>query len=389
MIGNSGADGTSGVVVLGMSRSGTSAITSMFVRAGFHAGPDSELMTANHANPRGYFERREIVELNDEILGEAGATWFRPPRSLSGYTPGEGHRDRARGALERLLDEAAPAPVVLKDPRIGALLDFWLPLLAERFAPVLVIRDPLEVARSVAARDGSPLPFAIAAWELHLIGLLRRLRGAQATVAPFPAAGSPAVAERVVTDAAAPLAPDFRSRIDPAAAAAAFDRGAGRADAGPGEFTRAGQLTHPGELTHADALTPRQLALWEWLAMLEPGTQTIDAPEDLLRDRPAAWALVDAEYDRRESLQRIAVQDKLLVAEAQEVARLRSLVRREQDRMHGELDAARTALREQEERNEREVERLRKLVRSEQARLEAELNQVRAAAEAAMIRDGS
>ena len=118
------------------------------------------------------------------------------------------------------------------------------------------------------------------------------------------------MAERVVTDAAAPLAPDFRSRIDPAAAAAAFDPGAGRADAG------AGELTHPRELTHADVLTSRQLALWEWLAMLEPGTQTLDAPEDLLRDRPAAWALVDAAYDRRDSLQRIAVQDKLRVGHA-------------------------------------------------------------------------
>ena len=42
-----------GVVVLGMGRSGTSAMTAMFVRAGFFAGTDKDLLPANEANLAG------------------------------------------------------------------------------------------------------------------------------------------------------------------------------------------------------------------------------------------------------------------------------------------------------------------------------------------------
>jgi hypothetical protein len=45
-----------------MGRSGTRVVTSMFISAGFHAGPPPALMPANYANPSGSFERKEIVE---------------------------------------------------------------------------------------------------------------------------------------------------------------------------------------------------------------------------------------------------------------------------------------------------------------------------------------
>jgi len=279
--------------------------------------------------------------------------------------------------LDGLVAEAGPSPVVLKDPRIGLLLDLWLPLLAGRFAPVLVVRDPLEVATSLAARDGSPLSFALAAWELHLVEILRRLRDARVTVAPYAALATPGVLERLVADATAVLEPDRRRRIEPAAAVAGFDRG-----------TRRNALA-AGALTDEETLSSRQAQLWRWLERLRPGAQTLAVPEELLVDRVAAWALTDSERTRLEMVEQIAVQEKLLLGHEREIARLRGLVRSEQLRLQAEVDAANLAVREQRGRDEREIVRLQAVVRSEQARLESHVRELREMPEISKLRSES
>lgn len=369
-----GGEAASGVVILGMSRSGTSAVASVFAAAGCYCGPASALLRPNWANPRGYFERREIVEFNDQILNAAGTTWFQPLRPGSGYEPDAVDRDRARVMLDGVIAEAWPLPVVLKDPRIGLLLDLWMPLLAGRFAPVLVVRNPLEVAASLAARDGSPLPFALAAWELHMAEILRRLRDSRVTVAPYAALTTPAVVERVVADATAVLEPGRRRRIDPAAGAAGFARGGRRNAVAADAFT------------DEETLSSRQVELWRWLQGLRPEAQTLAVPEELLVDRVAAGALTDSERTRLEMVEQIAVQGKLLLGHEREIERLRALVHSEQLRLQAEVDAANVAMLEQRGRDEREIVRLRVVVRSEQARLESQVRELREMLETSALR---
>jgi hypothetical protein len=349
----SGVDGLIGAVVLGMSRSGTSAVAGSFAACGFHAGTGETLIETNWANPRGFFERREVNALNDEILAEAGGTWFCPPHPDSGWRPGATDRRRAQAALDRLIAEAGGAPVVLKDPRIGVLLDLWLPLIDGHLAPVLVIRDPLEVALSLGTRDGTPLPFALGIWELHLRELLSRLDGHRVTVAPYPSVVSPLIAERVVADAAEALAPDLRERVDQTAAGVGFD------------VSLRQNIAQPGSSTHAAALSTRQLDLWQWLAALRPGNQVLQAPAELLAPSSTAWALGEDERVRRDAVQQIAVLQQLLSSHENEIRRLQALVRSEQDRLHGELGATHAALADQQDRHEREYRRLEALLRSE------------------------
>ena len=337
----------SGAVILGMGRSGTSAVASMFILAGFYAGPSSALMSPNFANPRGYFERKEVVELNDAILREADAIWYRPPRPGSDWRASAIERAQARDALETVRAEAGPQPTVVKDPRICVLLDLWLPLLAEQYVPVLVIRDPLEVAASLEKRDGTPLTFALGAWELLWTELLPWIDASRVTVVPYAALRTAGVVEQVVAEAAAELDPDKRRRIEPAAAVAAFDPAEQHHRAASGPFT------------HREALTSSQRELWEWLESLAPGTQTLAVPQQLLAGRPLAWTLVEAEHSRQEMAERIARQEKLLAASDREVERLRALVYSEQERLHGE------------------IARLAALVQSEQARLEDEIRDLR------------
>ena len=64
------------VAVLGMHRSGTSAIAGMLADHGVELGPVSQ---QNRFNPRGNREIRELNRLHDRILERSGGAWWDPP----------------------------------------------------------------------------------------------------------------------------------------------------------------------------------------------------------------------------------------------------------------------------------------------------------------------
>ena len=64
------------VLILGMHRSGTSAISGALNAIGVDFG--KELAEASYDNPIGYFENNRIQDLNDLILKELGVSWDYP-----------------------------------------------------------------------------------------------------------------------------------------------------------------------------------------------------------------------------------------------------------------------------------------------------------------------
>ncbi|VFU07823.1 protein of unknown function [Methylocella tundrae] len=61
------------ILVVGMHRSGTSAITGTMVQLGL--GAPLTLMPSNNENERGYWESLRISVLHDELLAAAGSSW--------------------------------------------------------------------------------------------------------------------------------------------------------------------------------------------------------------------------------------------------------------------------------------------------------------------------
>ena len=61
-----------GVFVVGMHRSGTSAIAAALEALGLDVGDPDRLMDADAGNPAGYYEQKEIGDLNDELRRRAG-----------------------------------------------------------------------------------------------------------------------------------------------------------------------------------------------------------------------------------------------------------------------------------------------------------------------------
>jgi hypothetical protein len=69
---------------------------------------------------------------------------------------------RAAGFVRQIATPSA----TWKDPRMTLLLPFWQPLLPPtRY--ILCIRNPLDVADSLARRDGMPLELALTLWMLY------------------------------------------------------------------------------------------------------------------------------------------------------------------------------------------------------------------------------
>jgi Sulfotransferase family len=156
-----------GVVVLGMHRSGTSAATRLINTLGL-ATCEAHDFVRGPWNPTGHWESRTLALLDDQLLAEMGRTWWYPPPAGESYREAAGRivtsRPRARRIFHRVHRRS---PWVWKDPRACLVLPFWREALGERFAVVLVVRNPLEVATSLNRRHGTPMSFGVALWERY------------------------------------------------------------------------------------------------------------------------------------------------------------------------------------------------------------------------------
>lgn len=158
------------VVVLGMHRSGTSALTGCLSLLGVSLG--GPLMEPTVDNERGYWELVEVGRLHDELLSGFGVSaldltpmpdgWLNDPRTLS-------CRAELRAVLER--NFSAEHLWTLKDPRLCLLLPLWTELfesLAVQPCFVLCLRNPWDVARSLESRDDLDPREALALWQRHV-----------------------------------------------------------------------------------------------------------------------------------------------------------------------------------------------------------------------------
>jgi hypothetical protein len=155
------------VFVLGMGRSGTSAMTRVLSLCGAHL--PEPLLGADEGNPRGYWEPIDAVKLNDAFLSRHGATWYDPTLRLQGEAIFDDQVTEAFvRQLQGFLEASTVSPlVVIKEPRIAALSAFWLEAsrragFATKF--VISVRHPDQVAASLAARDGTSLELSSVLW---------------------------------------------------------------------------------------------------------------------------------------------------------------------------------------------------------------------------------
>jgi hypothetical protein len=170
------------LVVLGMHRSGTSALTGTLGILG--ATLPNDLLGSHPSNVKGHFESYPIYVLNEQFLTALNTYWY-DVAPIDFSTIDSATLDRFRtelvGTLQTAFDKSSL--FALKDPRISRLFPLTVSALEELGASVRVIicvRNPLEVAKSLEARDAMALSHGLALWlrymleaELHSRGLPR------------------------------------------------------------------------------------------------------------------------------------------------------------------------------------------------------------------------
>jgi len=143
------------LLVVGMSRSGTSLLTQVLHALG--ATLPSDVMGPAHGNPFGHFEPSGLVALNDCILEALDRPWNDPrpiPPRWFRSRPAYPFLRRISAQVGRSYGDASL--LVLKDPRLCRLLPLYLDvfdLLNVEPLVILQVRPMQEVVQSLGDRD--------------------------------------------------------------------------------------------------------------------------------------------------------------------------------------------------------------------------------------------
>lgn len=156
-----------GIVVLGMHRSGTSLTMQLLAAAGAAVGSEEQLTGKGRQNPHGFFERKEVRALCDQLLHSARADWWKvlafDPAGLAPKPV-----KRARLALAKVVNELDQSPLwAIKEPRLSLLYPALSPRLGDHVC-VIPLRHPVEVALSLRQRNNFPLAVGLALWEAYM-----------------------------------------------------------------------------------------------------------------------------------------------------------------------------------------------------------------------------
>ena len=170
-------DGRQGLIVLGMHRSGTSALTGALNRCGVWLGSEFDLTGANRENPKGFFERKDVRAVCDALLRSVDSDWWKIAEFRIEAIP-QGDLIKCGRAFQEVIAKLGrqSSTWAIKEPRLCLLfpaLQSYIP------HPVCILmhRNPLEVARSLRVRNGFGLAEGLALWEAYNLYALRASQG--------------------------------------------------------------------------------------------------------------------------------------------------------------------------------------------------------------------
>jgi hypothetical protein len=213
------------VVVLGMHRSGTSALCGALDLLGVDFG--QHLMPATDANEKGHWEQEEIVRAHDGLLSSLGSWWDDDEPLPADWVEREITRETRSRLLEILERDFGHSSLFgLKDPRMCRLLPLWLPIFQTLGVDphfVLVVRHPWEVAESLAKRDGIEHSKSYLLWLDHAVQAESATRGHKRSFVRYeelvddPVAILGAAREQLGIDLRAPsqIEPSLRDFLNP------------------------------------------------------------------------------------------------------------------------------------------------------------------------------
>ena len=140
-----------------------------------------KLKRGSGANEPGFWEGRTIVRTHEALLESIGSSWDDVRELQAGWLELESTRAHEDALLELMRADFSGAPIfVVKDPRVSRLVPLWLRLLGRFEAEpnfVIMVRHPLEVARSLAVRSRFDEEKSLRLWLIHELEAEQYSRG--------------------------------------------------------------------------------------------------------------------------------------------------------------------------------------------------------------------
>lgn len=181
------ANSRTAIVVLGMHRSGTSALTGVLGQMGCDLPKD--LMAPADMNAKGFFESDGITGLNESLLASAGQSWFSFPRFPADWFASPKAAEFSERAVEQIEASYGRSFLyVIKDPRICRLLPFWKPAIARANSRPLFVcihRHPLDVSASLSRWANYEPDYSLLLWLRHVLDAEAETRGERRVFTSF------------------------------------------------------------------------------------------------------------------------------------------------------------------------------------------------------------
>lgn len=158
------------IVILGMHRSGTSALTEALANSGLPLNLGDKLLGPKSENPHGYFEDTRIIKANQVFFSEFNAGTLEPwklPKIQS--DEGVARIRKVWTAIEREHIN------ILKDPRLCVTLPQWQHAWRHEAKPIYVHiwRHPAQVAQSLWRRAEISAEVSEANWVFYIKSALQ------------------------------------------------------------------------------------------------------------------------------------------------------------------------------------------------------------------------
>ena len=163
------------ILVLGMHRSGTSALTGTLGLLDVYLG--SELMEGNIANQKGYFENNHFYKINEKLLSLCESSWDDIFYNEDKFFDLDNINE-----LKSLIKKEFKYSQIfaIKDPRLVYLFPIYRKALEElniNIKIILPFRNPIEVANSLHKRDSMSLEKGMLLWAYHFLLAEKYSRG--------------------------------------------------------------------------------------------------------------------------------------------------------------------------------------------------------------------
>jgi hypothetical protein len=164
------------ICILGMHRSGTSVTARAINLLGAYLGEEKDLMPYTTENPEGFWERLDIYDLQERILHTMKTTWdtMVPLSDMWHLSPEiQPYRNELVELIERnFINHQLWA---WKDPRTSILLPLWKDVLDElgiKLSCIFVVRNPLDIAKSIKKRNSFSYSKSFGIWFNYTITAL-------------------------------------------------------------------------------------------------------------------------------------------------------------------------------------------------------------------------